>query len=160
MGNPVSAGVDAIVEDRVVRIAVTVSTAVLVALVGLALPGSATTTKNGLPAYTDGYATWRKLNRRPLTAPGAHTGVKNVYASRPRAAARRFPDGTVIVKSIAAPGARGLARQVAVMRKVRGRWRWVEYQLADGRYGVLASGSLCTSCHMQARASDWVFTRG
>ena len=142
------------------RAAAAVATVVLLALAGLALAGSATTTKNGLPAYTDGYATWRKLNRRPLTAPGAHTGVKNVYASKPRGAARRFPNGTVIVKSIAAPGARGLARQVAVMRKVRGRWRWVEYELADGRYGVLASGSLCTSCHMQARASDWVFTRG
>jgi hypothetical protein len=64
----------------------------------------------------------------------------------------------VIVKSIAEPGAKGLAAQVAVMRKVRGRWQWVEYTLGGGRYGVLARGSLCTQCHMQARASDWVFT--
>jgi len=64
------------------------------------------------------------------------------------------------VKSIADPGARGLARQVAVMRKVRGRWQWVEYTLEGDRYDVLARGSLCTSCHMQARANDWVFTKG
>jgi hypothetical protein len=56
-------------------------------------------------------------------------------------------------------GARGLARQVAVMRKARGRWRWVEYDLHGGHYGVLAKGSLWTSCHMQARANDWVCTK-
>lgn len=154
------AGGRAITQDRGVRTWVAVVTVVLLALAGLTMAATATTTRNGLPAYTDGYATWRKLNRRPLTAPGAHTGVKNVYASRPRGASRRFPNGTVIVKSIAAAGAKGLAKQVAVMRKARGRWRWVEYQLEGGRYGVLASGSLCTSCHMQARANDWVFTKG
>lgn len=131
----------------------------VIAAAGMAVAATATATKDGLPAYTDGYAKWRKLNRRPVTAPGAHNGVKNVYASRPRGANRRFPNGTVIVKSIAEPGARGLARQVAVMRKVQGRWQWVEYALDGGRYDVLARGSLCTSCHMQARATDWVFTR-
>jgi len=35
----------------------------------------------------------------------------------------------------------------------------VEYTLAGGRYEVLARGSLCTACHMQARANDWVFTK-
>jgi Cytochrome P460 len=119
----------------------------------------ASTAKNGLPAYTDGYATWQKLNRRPVTTPGAHNGVKNVYASKPRGANRTFPNGTVIVKSIAEPGAKGLAQQVAVMRKVRGIWQWVEYDLDGGRYGVLAKGQLCVSCHMRARANDWVFTK-
>jgi hypothetical protein len=85
--------------------------------------------------------------------------VKNVYASRPRGANRRFPNGTVIVKTIAEPGARGPAGQVAVMRKVAGRWQWVEYTRAGSRYGVLAQGQLCVSCHMQARANDWVFTQ-
>ena len=126
----------------------------------LSVVATATTTRDGLPAYTDGYATWRKLNRKPLTAPGAHNGVKNVYASKPRGTSRRFPNGTVIVKSIAEPGARGLAAQVAVMRKVGGTWQWVEYERTGNRYGVLARGSQCTSCHMQARANDWVFTKG
>ena len=139
--------------------ALVATVAVVVAAAGLTVAATATTTKNGLPAYTDGYATWQKLNRRPLTAPGAHNGIKNVFASKPRAANRRFPNGTVIVKSIAQPGAKGLAGQVAVMRKVQGRWQWVEYTLAGGRYEVLARGSLCTSCHMQARANDWVFTK-
>jgi hypothetical protein len=123
-------------------------------MVALAAPS-----EGGLPAYTDGYTGWQRLNRRPITTPGAHSGVKNVYASRPRGTNRLFPNGTVVVKSIAAPGAKGRPKQVAVMRKVRGRWQWVEYQLSGSRYGVLARGSICTSCHMQARANDWVFTK-
>lgn len=125
------------------------------AIVALAAPSA-----NGLPAYTDGYARWTKVNRKPIVSAGAHSGVKNVYSSRPRAG-KLYPNGTVIVKSIAEPGRRGLPKQVAVMRKVRGTWQWIEYEIASGtRYGVLARGSLCSSCHMQAKANDWVFTKG
>jgi cytochrome P460 len=148
------------VEDVGMRALVATVAVAVVAAAGTTVAATATATRDGLPAYTDGYAKWRKLNRKPVTAPGAHDGVKNVYASRPRGGNRRFPNGTVIVKSIADPGARGLARQVAVMRKVQGRWQWVEYTLEGDRYDVLARGSLCTSCHMQARANDWVFTKG
>lgn len=142
------------VRTRLAVLAIASAVACAAGVVALAAPA-----KNGLPSYTDGYARWTKLNRRPVTTPGAHDGVKNVYASKPRGANRRFPNGTVIVKSIAAPGAKGLARQVAVMRKTRGRWQWVEYQLAGSRYTVLARGQLCVDCHMQAKATDWVFTK-
>ena len=80
-------------------LATVVAVASAVSVAALAAP-----TRNRLPAYTDGYARWTKLNRRPLTAPGTHNGVKNVYASRPRGKNRLFPNGTVIVKSIAEPG--------------------------------------------------------
>jgi hypothetical protein len=136
-----------------VALALVAALAAAASVVALAAPRS-----DGLPAYTDGYTGWQKLNRRPVTTPGAHAGVKNIYASRPRGHNGRFPDGTVIVKSIARPGAAGRPAQVAVMRKLRGRWRWVEYAREGSRYGVLARGSLCTSCHVQARANDWVFT--
>jgi hypothetical protein len=130
-------------------------------LVGaIAVVAAASTSANGLPSYTNGYTTWKKLNKRPVTGgSSAHSGVKNIYASKPRGARQRFPNGTVIVKSIAEPGAKSPPGQVAVMRKVRGVWRWVEYSLSAGRYSVLAHGQLCVSCHMQARSSDWVFTR-
>ena len=84
---------------------------------------------------------------------------KNVYASKPKAG-RRYPNGAVIVKTIARPGD-GKARpsQVAVMRKVNGRWRFVEYELSGSRYTTLAQGQLCVSCHMQAKSNDYVFTK-
>jgi hypothetical protein len=143
----------------VVRTLVATVSVVLLAGAGLTVGATATITKNGLPAYTDGYPGWRKLNRRPITTPGAHKGVKNVYASKPRAANRRFPNGTVIVKSIAEPGAKGLAAQVAVMRKVAGRWKYIEYQLSGARYSVIGQGQFCASCHAQAKANDYVFTK-
>jgi hypothetical protein len=143
-----------------VRALVVLLAVVLAVGVGLSVAATAAASKNGLPAYADGYAKWRKLNKRPITTPGAHNGIKNVYASKPRAKSKRFPNGTVIVKSIAEPGAKGLVKQVAVMRKVKGRWQWIEYELSGPRrYGVLAEGALCSSCHMQARANDWVFTK-
>lgn len=110
-------------------------------------------------AYTDGYATWPRINKKPFSTPGAHNGVKNVYTSKQRGRNRLFPNGTVIVKSIVTPGEKGRPGQVAVMRKVNGRWRWIEYTLTGRRYGVLAQGALCSACHMQVKARDWVFTR-
>jgi len=123
---------------------------------------TAQTTANGLPSYTNGYQKWPKLNRKPFTRcgpPCAHAGVKNVYASK-RKVGTKYPNGTVIVKSIAQRGDKpALPSQVAVMRKVSGRWRFVEYQLSGSRYTVLAQGQLCVSCHVQAKSNDYVFTK-
>lgn len=126
----------------------------------VAVVALASATANGLPAYTDGYQSWPKLNRKPVTGGSpAHGGTKNVYASK-RKVGKAFPNGTVIVKSIARPGdRRARPSQVAVMRKVAGRWQFVEYQLSGARYSVLAQGQLCLSCHVRARADDYVFTK-
>ena len=122
----------------------------------------ASSSANGLPAYTNGYAKWPRINKKPFTSTGplssAHQGVKNVYASKRKAGAR-YPNGTVVVKTIQPAGRKGLPAQVAVMRKVASTWRYVEYQLSGGRYTVLAQGQLCQSCHMRARANDYVFTK-
>lgn len=140
------------------RLAALVAAAVLSA--SAAVVAFAAATANGLPAYTNGYQTWPMLNRKPVMGgSAAHSGTKNVYASR-RKVGKAFPNGTVIVKSIAQPGDRpARPSQVAVMRKVAGRWRFVEYQLSGARYTVLAQGQLCLSCHVQARANDYVFTK-
>jgi len=138
----------------------------IVAVVALAaaavVVATAQTTANGLPSYTNGYQKWPKLNRKPFTRcgpPCAHAGVKNVYASK-RKVGTKYPNGTVIVKSIAQRGDKpALPSQVAVMRKVSGRWRFVEYSLSGSRYSVLAQGQLCVSCHVQAKANDYVFTK-
>ncbi len=141
--------------SRIVVLVVLVGVAGAIAVVAMARPAA-----NGLPAYTNGYANWKTLNRKPVTGGSpAHAGVKNVYTSQPRGASKKFPNGTVIVKTIAERGAKGLPAQVAVMRKVRGKWQWVEYSRSGAGYGVLAQGQLCVSCHMRAKTNDWVFTR-
>jgi hypothetical protein len=139
----------------------------IVAIVALAasavVVAVASTTANGLPAHTNGYQKWPKLNRKPFRSTGplssAHTGLKNVYASK-RRVGKRFPNGTVIVKTIVKPGTTYVG-QFAVMRKLDGRWRYIEYERssATARYTVLAQGALCQSCHVQARSSDYVFTK-
>ena len=124
---------------------------------------SARTTANGLPSYTDGWQKWPRVNKKPFTSTGplssAHSGVKNVYASK-RKAGSRYPNGTVLVKTIVKPGTKYVG-QFATMRKVNGRWRFIEYERssASGRYSLLAQGSLCQSCHVMAKSSDFVFTK-
>ena len=120
----------------------------------------------GLPAYTAGYTGWFKVNRRaipPRATGDAHFGTKNVFASK-RIRGRRYPVGTVIVKEVRRGG---VVTLVAVMRKVRGfsprnnDWQMIEYvrSSARARFGVLARGQICYSCHSGARANDFVFTR-
>jgi hypothetical protein len=141
------------------RAKILATVAVVALAAAVAVVAAAETTANGLPSYTDGYLNWPKLNKKPVRGGSpAHSGTKNVYASK-RRVGKRFPNGTVVVKSIARTGDKpGRASQVAVMRKVNGRWRFVEYQLSGSRYTVLAQGQLCVSCHVQAKASDYVFT--
>ena len=128
----------------------------------IAVVGAAQVGKNGLPRYTNGYQTWPKLNRTPVTGgSAAHAGVKNTFASKPRSRKTgRFANGTVIVKSIAEPGRKGPPALVAVMRKANGKWQWAEYSLSGARYSKLSiPTSVCTGCHVGAKANDWVFTR-
>ena len=145
---------------RAKPVAVVVVVALAASIVVVAL---AQTTPSGLPAYTNGYQKWPKLNRKPFRSTGplssAHTGLKNVYASKAKRG-KAYPNGTVIVKTIVQPGTRFVG-QFAVMRKVKGRWRYIEYQRSGpkARYTVLAQGQLCQSCHFQARANDYVFTK-
>ena len=129
----------------------------------VAVVAMASTSANGLPSYTNGYAKWTRINKKPFTRcgpPCAHSGVKNVYASKKKVG-KLYPNGTVVVKSVAQPGDRlALPNQVAIMRKLSGKWRYVEYQLSGSRYSVIGQGSFCQSCHAQARANDYVFTSG
>ena len=60
-----------------------------------------------------------------MSGPGAHTDRKNVYASK-RKRGDRYADGTVVVKTIVKPGARFIG-QFTAMRKVDGRWQFVEW---------------------------------
>ena len=122
----------------------------------------ASTTAAGLPAYTNGYQTWPKINKKPIRNEdprSGHAGTKNVYASKKKVGSK-YPNGTVVVKTIVEAGTKYVGK-VAVMRKVKGRWQYVEYTRDDpkSRYTVLARGQLCQSCHVQAKANDYVFTK-
>ena len=143
------------------RIVALVTASALAASV--AVVAVASSSANGLPSYTDGYAKWPRINKKPFTSTGplssAHSGVKNVYASEKKVG-KRYPNGTVVVKTIQSGGRTGKPYQVAVMRKQSGRWRYDEYQLSGSRYSRLDySQSLCQNCHAAARANDYVFTK-
>src|SRR3990170_3064015 len=130
--------------DRRVRRRVVAIVAVIAIAASTVVVAVASTTAAGLPAYTDGYQKWPKINKKPFTKcgpPCAHGGVKNVYANKKKVGAK-YPNGTVIVKSIAQAGDKpSLPNQVAVMRKVAARWKYIEYQLSGSRYTVPARGS-------------------
>lgn len=128
----------------------------------------------GLPGYTAGFEGWLRLNKRPIPPRSSdpHFGTKNVYINRTRAqlAPRGrqrypYPYGSVVVKSAKRPG-QTYVSLVAVMRKTRGAnrahndWVMVEFARSSPRasFRRLAAGSICTSCHMQARRRDYVFT--
>ena len=129
----------------------------------IAVVAAAETSANGLPSYTNGWQKWPRINKKPFTSTGplssAHTGVKNVYASK-RKVGSKYPNGTVIVKTIVKPGTKYVG-QFATMRKVNGRWQFIEYDRssASARYSLLAQGQLCTSCHVMVKSNDYVFTK-
>ncbi len=142
----------------------------LAAVVGLLVTagGSAAFTEqaaNGLPKYVDGYAKWPKVNAKPIRGgSSAHPGTKNVYASK-RKVGRRYPAGTIVVKTGTPPGKRWLSL-VATMRRMQsganGGWRWEEFTRSSStaRFTKVAfPESGCAACHMQAKANDYVFTR-
>ena len=146
----------------------TITAAVAAALAAAALVVGATLAQArpqasplpGLPSWTAGYTAWHKVNRAPIPprARDAHRGTKNVYASK-RARSGVYPAGTVIVKEIRRPGERYVG-VVAAMRKRAGSWQMIEWTRATqrGRFGLLAQGRLCLSCHMNAKP-DFVFTK-
>lgn len=122
----------------------------------------------GLPDELAGYDAWTKLNDTPIPPRDAdpHDGTKEVYASVAAGADGLYPDGAIVVKDAVRPGA-DFVGLVAMMRKERGAnaehndWvmiEWVREGPAEP-FGEIASGGVCTSCHMQARATDYVFTR-
>jgi Cytochrome P460 len=125
----------------------------------------------GLPRLTAGYDAWLKLNRKPIpprASGDAHSGTKNVYASKPPRDGR-FPYGTVLVKEAVRPG-KDFLGLIAVMRKERGAdpdhndWRFVEFtrEQRGAPFSETASGAICWTCHMGAAKTDyvWIYTLG
>jgi Cytochrome P460 len=122
----------------------------------------------GVPRFVAGYRGWFKLNDAPIQPRDSdpHLGTKNVFASKRRGPDAQFPNGTIVVKDAMRPDADFIGL-IAIMRKQVGAdpanndWVFVEYarDAADARFTEIASGSVCSSCHMSARDLDYVFTR-
>ena len=135
----------------------------LVTAAGAAAP--AEQAANGLPTYINGYTKWPKLNSTPIRGgSSAHQGVKNVYASK-RKVGRRYPVGTIVVKT-ARPSGKQWLSLVATMRRITGTtnggWRWEEFTRTSStaRFTKVAfPASGCAACHVQAKANDYVFTK-
>jgi Cytochrome P460 len=126
----------------------------------------------GLPAFTAGYEQWTRLTRKPVPpreSGDAHLGTKRIFASQERRANGVFPDGTIIVKEAARPGADFMGL-IAVMRKepgadpVHNDWRFIEWTRDDPneRFTLQARDSVCWNCHVGAEQTDyvWVYTLG
>ncbi len=157
---------------RLAVAAVVVAAPALVVGAVLAQPSSSGSPQalRGLPRDITGFQSWTKMNFKPLPNRGgtAHQGVKNVYVNHGRKALMRagkqrfpFPKGTIVVKTAAT---NGVVTLVAIARKKKagnGAWQWVEYtrSAAAARFAFLASGSVCTGCHVGAKQTDWIFTR-
>lgn len=122
----------------------------------------------GLPAELAGYQDWTKLNAAPIPPrdPDPHRGTKDVFVSTtPRGGV--YPPGAIVVKEARRPGASFIGL-VAMMRKEAGAnpehndWVMVEWvrDAPNAEFREIASGAVCTSCHVQARDRDYVFTQG
>jgi hypothetical protein len=120
----------------------------------------------GLPRYTAGYESWTRLSaeRIPPRDSDPHLGTKQVYASRPPRANGVYRYGSIVVKEARRPG-KSFVGLVAAMRKVRGAdpehndWVFVEWtrERRSDAFSETASGAVCTSCHVGAAESDYVW---
>ena len=129
-------------------------------------PGSETEALPGIPAEFTGYREWRKLNEAPIPPRDSdpHFGTKDVYASV-AAEDGVYPEGAIVVKEAVRPDADFIGL-IATMRKEAGAnpehndWVFVEWSrdAADAEFTELASGGVCTSCHVGVREQDYVFT--
>jgi hypothetical protein len=131
-------------------------------------PSAQTQKLPGIPSYAAGYKRWQKLNRKRVRGGSpAHGGTKNVYVSKPlRRGQKRYPVGTIIVKEAINPG-ESFVRLIAVSRKIKGfnprhnDWQMIEWtrDSASARFSEVARGQICYSCHVGARARDYVWTK-
>ncbi len=143
---------------RIIAVVVVVATASAVAVVALASTSAA-----GLPSYTNGYAKWPRINKKPFTSTGplssAHVGREERLREQEegrQALPERHRDreddrqaGDEVHRPVRrhAQGRRPLA-----IRRVRA----LEPSSAVHRP---RAGAALPSCHMAVRANDYVFTK-
>ncbi len=115
----------------------------------------------GVPRDVQGFAKWTKVATKGLPTGGPHAGQQKVVYANPTAARAwkgtgALPAGSIVVKT-AGPAANPTL--IAIMRRTASGWTYEEYVPRGPRYGLLASGALCSGCHEGAKAKDFLFTR-
>ena len=117
---------------------------------------------NGLPATRAGTRSWPRINagrsrgagrRAPIAA---QERVCEQAEDRPEVPERDRRREAASRNRETGPRCRARWRSCA---RSPGAWRYVEYGAHGSRYSVIGQGTFCQSCHAQARANDYVFTR-
>jgi hypothetical protein len=114
----------------------------------------------GLPTIVAGYDRWTQVAKVSDTG-GPHAGQGKVVYANPKAAAAWkartvLPVGSVVVKTAGSGVAPTL---VEIMNKTKAGWQYEEYTPKNGKYTLLATGNLCSSCHGGVKVKDFLFTR-
>jgi hypothetical protein len=115
----------------------------------------------GLPKDVTGFATWKKVVTTGLPLDGPHAGKDKLVYANPIAAKAwagkaALPVGSLVVKTAGSASAPGY---VAVMTKTAQGWKYEEYAAKSGTYSLIGSGTLCSSCHVNAKDKDFLFSR-
>jgi hypothetical protein len=123
--------------------------------------GGAVAALSGVPKNVQGFAAWKKVATSGLPMDGPHAGkTKLVYANPVAAKAwagkAALPLGSLVVKTAGSAKAPDF---VAIMRKTTQGWEYEEYTVKAGKYSLFLKGAACQSCHEQAKAKDFLFTR-
>ena len=115
---------------------------------------------NGLPKNIAGFEKW-KVVAQNLDTGGPHAGENKIVFASSLAAKlwqgkNPLPVGSLIVKtagSLASPSF------VAIMTKTSKGWNYAEYTPTNGKYSLIGSGAFCSTCHQNAKANDYLFSR-
>ncbi len=118
----------------------------------------------------DDFTAWTQLNADSITAtiPGHGSGVRNIFindtgtgVTATRSAARTiwdYPEGTVIVKTVAAPGASQSPSETTILLGMvknadhpdnQGGWIWLTRNPRTGEEMIFDS-EYCVTCHVDA----------
>jgi hypothetical protein len=114
----------------------------------------------GLPKEITGFEKWTKVAQN-LVTDGPHAGQDKVVFANPGAAKAwkgksALPVGSLVVKTA---GRFSSPSFVAVMKKTSKGWDYAEYTPTAGKYNLIGSGAFCSSCHENAKAKDYLFSR-
>ena len=115
---------------------------------------------SGLPKNIAGFEKWTQVAQN-LDTGGPHAGENKIVFASSKAAKvwkgkNPLPVGSLIVKTA---GSLAKPSFVAIMTKTSKGWDYAEYTATNGKYSLIGSGAFCSTCHQNAKANDYLFSR-